>query len=420
MSEIKQSKYFLDLQGLTTLWNKIKSTFADKAATENTLSGINTDLGKVKTDVSALSTEIGEVENLTLSLAPKPAKNYSAALVIAGGSTPGIIIDIAEPEDVKITDENGLEKTINYGSGLYIVTSNDPAEIKFLSTSTGSADDSGIDGLNVRVETLERDIIKNAVVTDGSNQLGTFNVSNNSLVIQYDDVLDVDSQSVKALTHRAIAAKFKKLEGALSGIPKFSVEVVTELPTKDVSMSTIYLVKNIANTTTNNLYTEYICLSATQTDDGTVYDWEKLGEQTLAISNMVTKQELNDAISVALRDYMKSTDLKTYIADEISKAQSSILKTVSDNYASKTVVDGLSTTVGTIESSLNNYLLKDDAATTYLAKSDAEKTYLKITDADTKGWLTESQIATSITDGNIGNAIRITDDMITNITNPQL
>lgn len=407
MAETKTNKYFLDLAGLTTLWNKIKATFADKAATEASISSINTEITGIKTNVSNLDNEISEVETLTLSFAPKEAENYTKALSMASSLAVGVIIDIKNSE--KIENSDGTSTT--YSDGLYIVESSDPVSIKFLSTSTGSDSDSGIDGLNIRVETLEKDVIKSAVITDGTNQIGSYSVANNVLLVAHDDTFDIDSQSVKALTHRALAAKFKTLESTISGIPKFKVSVVDELPTAEISTSTIYLKKN-SQTTTNNLYTEYIYVERSKDN----WSWEKLGEQSLEINDMVTQEQLSNAIAIALKDYMKSDELKTYISEQLTTVQDNILTTVSTTYATKEKVNEIAATVDKIDGKLDTYLLKDEAASTYLTKSNAAETYLSKIDAENMGWMTEGEIITSIQTGNIGEAIRITDEQITDIT----
>ena len=150
-----------------------------------------------------------------------------------------------------------------------------------------------------------------------------------------------------------------------------------------------------------------------------VYKWEKLGEQSLEVSNFVTQAQLSEAITVALKAYMTSEDIKTYVQEQLTNAKNDVLSTVEKTYAKQSVVTEISGKVDTIEGKLDTYLLKDEAATTYLTKTDASKTYLSQIDAESKGWMTEGQIITSIKEGNIGTAIAITDTQIENITNPQ-
>lgn len=117
---------------------------------------------------------------------------------------------------------------------------------------------------------------------------------------------------VNYYTKTQIDTKVEALEGKISAIPKFAISVVNDLPTSDISATTIYL-KKTSTTETGNLYTEYIYV------DGA---WESLGTQTLDLSNYATKDyvataikdfltetQINTAISNALKDYVKSASL---------------------------------------------------------------------------------------------------------------
>lgn len=117
---------------------------------------------------------------------------------------------------------------------------------------------------------------------------------------------------VNYYTKAQIDTKVETLEGKISAIPKFAISVVNDLPTSNISATTIYL-KKTSTTETGNLYTEYIYV------DGA---WESLGTQTLDLSNYATKDyvttaikdfltetQINTAISNALKDYVKSASL---------------------------------------------------------------------------------------------------------------
>ena len=124
------------------------------------------------------------------------------------------------------------------------------------------------------------------------------------------------------------------------------------------SLSTIYLVKNTVEQS-NNLYTEYIYLEGK--------GWEKLGEQSIVLDNYVTKDLLNSTVNNAIADFVKSGE----VVEMINAAKSEILTTVSNTYATKGEIAGL---------------------------------------------MTESDIITSIQEGNIGNAITITSDQINGLS----
>ena len=67
-----------------------------------------------------------------------------------------------------------------------------------------------------------------------------------------------------------------------STTPKFSIKVVTELPTTNISSTTIYLLKT--GEEDSNLYSEYIYVNN---------KWELRGTQKMDLSNYYTKEEVD-------------------------------------------------------------------------------------------------------------------------------
>ena len=67
-----------------------------------------------------------------------------------------------------------------------------------------------------------------------------------------------------------------------STTPKFNIKVVDELPTTNISKTTIYLLRT--GDEEDNMYSEYIYVNN---------DWELLGTQKLDLSNYYTKQEID-------------------------------------------------------------------------------------------------------------------------------
>lgn len=86
----------------------------------------------------------------------------------------------------------------------------------------------------------------------------------------------------------------EEVDGKISAIPKFSIAVVDALPTANISVTTVYLVRS--GDDTGDLYTEYIYV------DG---KWEILGSQRVDLTGYVTDAELTDA----LKEYAKLTDI---------------------------------------------------------------------------------------------------------------
>ena len=333
MAETK--KYFLDFGGLQALWGKMKNTFASKDSVDT----LGSQIGTINDNISNLNKEIESVEAITLSYAPKTVEKYSDALAAVNSVAAGQIFVVGMDEG-------------EYKEGFYIVDTD--KSLHYIGTTVGGSD-SEITALRDRISTLEGQIITaGSIVTSEGTTLSGITIANNSLIMVYDDEVVANTESVNALTHRAAAAKFAELEGMISSVPKFKIEVVNELPTMGWSLSTIYLVKNVTEQS-NNLYTEYIYVEGK--------GWEKLGEQTISLDNYVTKDLLNSTVNNAIADFVKSGE----VAEMINAAKSEILTTVSNTYATK---------------------------------------------GEIAGFMTESAIITSIQEGNIGNAITITEEQI--------
>lgn len=309
-------KYFLDLGGLQTLWGKMKNTFASKSD----LNAVNSQIGTINTNLTALQADIDGVENITLSYAPKTAKNYSEALSYASMAPAGTIIIVGEDEVIN---------DITYNEGFYIVDGD--KSIHFIGTSSGIASEDEINELRNRIANIEKEVIKtSSIVDENGNVLGAFTVQNNSLITVYDDTVVANSESVNALTHRAIARKFGEIEALLTNIPKFKIEVVEELPTNSISLSTIYLLKS-SEPSNQNLYTEYIYIQ----DFANGNYWEKLGEQSIALDNYVTK----DFLTSTLNNVVTKTDL----AIETAKIKAETISEVEAVYAKKTDLNDIAT-----------------------------------------------------------------------------
>lgn len=97
------------------------------------------------------------------------------------------------------------------------------------------------------------------------------------------------SVSIQAVVAADLAAYYTatQVDQKVSAIPKFSIQAVETLPTTGISNTTVYLLKS--GEESQNLYTEYIRVGST---------WEKLGTQTVDLTDYVTKQ---NAISGATK-----------------------------------------------------------------------------------------------------------------------
>lgn len=113
-------------------------------------------------------------------------------------------------------------------------------------------------------------------------------------------VSDLENYYTKSQTYTQ-----DEIKNLVSTIPKFKIEVVTSLPTENISTTTVYLLKT-SETETSNLYTEYIYVNGI---------WEKLGTQKLDLSNYPTIGDMNVAINTALANYYTKTEIDDLISE---------------------------------------------------------------------------------------------------------
>ena len=90
-----------------------------------------------------------------------------------------------------------------------------------------------------------------------------------------------------------------EVDNMISVIPKFAIAVVNELPVSDISTTTVYLVPNNSGET-SNLYDEYIYTT----------QWEKLGTQTVDLSDYPTTSEMNAAIDAAINSIIDGDEVE--------------------------------------------------------------------------------------------------------------
>lgn len=87
-----------------------------------------------------------------------------------------------------------------------------------------------------------------------------------------------------------------EIDNLISVIGGMHFEVVNELPTTDISRSTIYLVPS-ANAKTRNTKDEYINL------DGTTGGWEQIGSTSVNLTNYYTKTEIDNGALITTTEF---------------------------------------------------------------------------------------------------------------------
>lgn len=99
-------------------------------------------------------------------------------------------------------------------------------------------------------------------------------------------LLLTDEQIQTIMTQVADRYTKEETNELVSKIPKFAIEVVTVLPTEDISTTTVYL-KTGTKSDPDNIYDEYIYVKS---------KWELLGSQTIDLSGYVTTDAMNAAL----------------------------------------------------------------------------------------------------------------------------
>lgn len=106
----------------------------------------------------------------------------------------------------------------------------------------------------------------------------------------------------------------QEVDNLISTIPKFSIEVVSQLPTRDISETTVYLVPSQSEE--DDVYKEYIYVNN---------DWELLGIQKVDLNNYYDKSEINSLLSnkvsnsTLTNDYYNKNSINSLLANKADK-----------------------------------------------------------------------------------------------------
>lgn len=123
--------------------------------------------------------------------------------------------------------------------------------------------------------------------------------------LQNDSKFQTDTQVSESIT-AALANYYNKsatdsaIATAVQNAAHLKYQIVEELPTDSISTTTIYMLKKTGGQQSQNVYTEYMYLNDT---------WEIIGDTAVDVSNFVTMAQVNGAISTALANYVKTTDM---------------------------------------------------------------------------------------------------------------
>lgn len=157
--------------------------------------------------------------------------------------------------------------------------------------SLGIAGPKGEDGVGIASITMNAEYELIITLTNGSMYTSPILKGPKGDSVEYDDTElreEIDDRYTKA-----------EVDNMISVIPKFAIAVVNELPVSDISTTTVYLIPNNSGET-SNLYDEYIYTT----------QWEKLGTQTVDLSDYPTTNEMNAAIDAAINSIIDGDEVE--------------------------------------------------------------------------------------------------------------
>lgn len=149
----------------------------------------------------------------------------------------------------------------------------------------------GEDGIGIDSIVVNEEFKLIITLTDGSVYISPILKGPKGDSVEYDD------SELKALINDRYTKE--EVNDMISVIPKFAISVVNQLPTEDISTTTVYLLPNDSEET-SNLYDEYIYTT----------QWEKLGTQTVDLSNYPTINEMNNAINNAINNIINGDEVE--------------------------------------------------------------------------------------------------------------
>lgn len=125
-----------------------------------------------------------------------------------------------------------------------------------------------------------------------------------------------------------IASLKEYVDALISSIPKFNIEVVSELPTgKNVSFTTVYLLRGDGGT--GNLYEEYICVQPPGLQGGI---WEKIGSADIDIAGYAKVSDLTSGeLTVKNANVANEATYASYASTDRSKGTIEARLTVAEN-----------------------------------------------------------------------------------------
>lgn len=169
----------------------------------------------------------------------------------------------------------------------------------------------------------------------------------------------------------------------VSAIPKFAIEVVTELPTENISNTTVYLVKHAHGD--KDIYDEWIYVNNA---------WEKIGNTDVDLTSYLKSAD-------AAETYLTKTDAGTTYATKTEVTE--VTTNLTDNYVTNTALEDK----GYITDAALEPYAKTTDVTTAIGDAKTELNAVidtKQTEDQVKALIADATIAGSKVQGNVAQA----------------
>ena len=230
-------------------------------------------------------------------------------------------LDVVEPK-VEALEKFRDETYVNDKAAIEKSITDNKAEIDTWKTDVYAVDKAALEDAIEAAQASGDESVKDVKVAGVS--VVTDNVANITFESELVSSEGVATTSENAPTAKSVAEAIVELRGQVTSIPKFKIEVVSQLPTEEIKDSYIYLVAN-SLTADNEAYSEYIYVNNT---------WEKLGEIKVDMSQYYTKTEVDGEIETVekaiedlgkgftetLKSYYKATEVDNLLTGKIGKA----------------------------------------------------------------------------------------------------
>ena len=136
---------------------------------------------------------------------------------------------------------------------------------------------------------------------EGDMSLSDFGILDENEVEDLIDSKITDSEGYIFYTKDETYTK-EEVDDLIELLPKFEIKIVDELPTKDISETTIYLLPR-TNSEKVNYYEEYIYVDK---------KWELIGTTDIDLSDYVTYEVLDDYATIEYVDILVDTTMEDY------------------------------------------------------------------------------------------------------------